>query len=228
MNPENPVIQEYGKDNVQNPVIQEGIDISHYQGNIEWSKLTPDASGKQFIIAKATEGATYQDPEFLSYWPNMASNGFQLGAYHVVRVGTGSTPAGQMENLATQLRRADNDWVRNKPIISVNAIEASSKDNYELLGCFVKECVNCLKDDYGVTPYIYTSQDFWDEHVKSTPEIVRECPLWVAMWRVEEPSPKKLPNGWDKWTTWHYSDQGTVPGISGNVDLDKMKIDSKM
>lgn len=208
-----------------NLVIQEGIDISHHQGPINWGQLTPDSSGKQSVFAKATEGATWQDPEFLSYWPNMASNGFQLGAYHIVRVGTGSTAIEQMENLATQLRRADNDWMKRKPIISLNVIKVGSKDRYELLGSFMEECVSCLKDDHGVTPYVYTNQSFWNTHVKNPSEIVKSCPLWIARWRAEEPSPEELPNGWDKWTMWSYSDKGSVPGIPGNVGLDKIKVD---
>lgn len=211
-----------------NLVIQEGIDISHHQGDINWDQLTLDSSSKKFIIAKSTEGATWQDPKFLTYWPNMASNGFQLGAYHIVRVGTGSTATEQMENLTTQLRRADNEWIQKKPIISLNAIRVGSKDTYELLGSFMEECVTCLKDDHGVTPYVYTNRDFWNTYVEKTPEIVKDCTLWIARWKVEEPSLEALPNGWDKWTMWHYSDKGTVPGISGNVDLDKMKIASKM
>ena len=45
-----------------------GIDISHHQGNIDWSEVsTWDGNPIQFIYMKATEGATYQDPKYKTY-----------------------------------------------------------------------------------------------------------------------------------------------------------------
>lgn len=89
---------------------KEGADISHHQGDIKWGELTPENSGKTFIIAKATEGKTWQDPRFLDNFRNICANGFQAGAYHRLRFGTGSTPEEQADNLFNQLRLADNEW----------------------------------------------------------------------------------------------------------------------
>lgn len=112
-----------------------------------------------------------------------------------------------------------------KPIISLNTIFVpTDRDDYTVVSEYVEKCVIHIKDNYNVTPYIYTRQNFWNDHVKETPEIVKECPLWIARWRDQEPSPAELSNGWNEWTIWHHSNQGSVPGITGNVDLDKMKV----
>jgi GH25 family lysozyme M1 (1,4-beta-N-acetylmuramidase) len=42
--------------------ILQGVDISHYDGTIDWTKVK--ASGRAFAFAKATEGTTYTDPTF--------------------------------------------------------------------------------------------------------------------------------------------------------------------
>lgn len=43
------------------------------------------------------------------------------------------------------------------------------------------------------------------------------CGLWVANWGVSSPS---LPRAWTSYAFWQYADNGTVPGVVGNCDLD--------
>lgn len=46
--------------------------------------------------------------------------------------------------------------------------------------------------------------------------------LWIAHWTTAS-QPKLLAGGWGGtcWTSWQHSSTGTVPGISGAVDLDR-------
>ncbi|TDG94777.1 glycoside hydrolase family 25 protein [Cardinium endosymbiont of Culicoides punctatus] len=203
----------------------EGIDVSHHQGNIDWTSLTPCNSNKWFMIAKASEGGTYQDPKFVENFKNMYAHGFRPGAYHRVRFGTGSTTEEQANNLINQLNLADKQWASKNPIISLNLIfSKDDKDDYSLMAPVVEEFVIYLQHKHNITPYISTTQSFWNDNVKNTPEAVKKCPLWIARFRDQEPSPAELPNGWDKWTMWSYSDKGSVPGITGGVALNKMKV----
>src|SRR5580765_6643007 len=57
-----------------------GIDVSHYQGTVDWAKVA--ASGRKFGIAKATEGTGYVDASFAANWAAMANAGVIRGAYH--------------------------------------------------------------------------------------------------------------------------------------------------
>ena len=201
----------------------EGIDISHHQGTIDWGQLTPDSSHKQFIIAKATEGATYQDPMFIEYAKHAWAAGFrQVGTYHFLRFGS-SLPKDQMKNFISQieaLKAALPDL--REPIIALDIEEHKGAD-YTLVQSVTEESVRCLKA-INITPFIYTRTSFWDAHVSETPAIVKACPLWIARWRTTPPEPKELPKGWDSWKIWQYTDQGKVPGISGSVDLNRMKM----
>ena len=197
----------------------EGIDISHHQGKIDWGACTPAKSGKQFIIAKATEGKTYEDPMFVQNVTSARAAGFQIGAYHFLRFGT-SSPSDQMANFVSKIRETGL-LADKEPIIALDIEEHKGAD-YTLVGSMTEECVRYLKDSK-ITPYIYTRTSFWDKHVAVTPDIVKECPLWIARWRKKSPLLHELPRGWDSWTIWQYSDKGSVPGITGEVDLNRMK-----
>ena len=60
-----------------------GIDISHHQKEIDWSKVrTYEGHPIQFVYMKATEGTTIQDPKYAYNLEEARKNGFPVGAYH--------------------------------------------------------------------------------------------------------------------------------------------------
>lgn len=61
------------------------IDVSHYQGNIDWKMLTQTRQGKfpiHFVFMKASEGGDYGDKAFSSNFDSAKTHGFIRGAYH--------------------------------------------------------------------------------------------------------------------------------------------------
>ncbi|NJK52148.1 MAG: hypothetical protein HC936_03745 [Leptolyngbyaceae cyanobacterium SU_3_3] len=61
-------------------MVLEGIDVSVYQGNIDWATVA--SQGIYYGFAKATEGASTTDPAFAKNWAGMKSVGLVRGAYH--------------------------------------------------------------------------------------------------------------------------------------------------
>ena len=61
-------------------VTTKGIDVSHFQGNVDWAKVK--ATGAAFAFAKATEGTATIDKMFATNWPAMKNAGLLRGAYH--------------------------------------------------------------------------------------------------------------------------------------------------
>ncbi len=61
----------------------DGIDVSHWQGSIDWSKVK--AAGMQFAFMKATESTTYTDTALTANWAGAGSVGLYRGAYHFAR-----------------------------------------------------------------------------------------------------------------------------------------------
>lgn len=112
---------------------------------------------------------------------------------------------------------------RKQSIIALDIEENQGIVDYNLVRGVVEESVRYLKN-INITPYIYTRTSFWDKYVAETPDIVKECPLWIARWGEAPPQPYELPKGWHDWAIWQYADKGSVPGITGPVDLNRIKI----
>ena len=200
--------------------VQEGIDVSHHQGSISWETIKNN-SDKAFAFIKATEGKTGQDRQFITNWKNADDQGLPRGAYHFVRFGT-SSPKEQMDNFFAQLRKAGGytagDWLA----LDVEEGPGTPDGAYKLVSEVVEECVDIIHQEIGKYPYIYNRTSFWDKYVQKTPEIVKECPLWIARWRATPPSSAELPKGWTDFKVWQYSCHGRVEGIAGEVDLNKV------
>jgi hypothetical protein len=73
----------------------------------------------------------------------------------------------------------------------------------------------------GYEPMIYTSPFFWQSALANTALIgERGARLWQAEWQVPVPSPPADNWAGRGWTAWQWSDCGSVPGITGCVDMD--------
>ena len=66
-----------------------GVDVSHYQGTINWSSVK--SAGITFAFAKATEGTTYTDPNVNANIAGMKAHGIIPGAYHFGHPGSDAT-----------------------------------------------------------------------------------------------------------------------------------------
>jgi lysozyme len=194
--------------------IQCGIDISRYQPKIEWSALT--ASGIQFCFIKATEGARDVDASFRQHWEGAAKAGLVRGAYHFFRPQIPvSTQADSFARTVGQLLPGDlppaldlegtAGWVDIPP-----ANRASLALN--MLGA--------LETRLHATPIVYASPWFATEMLKCHAALAR-FPIWIAQY-TEEHTPS-IPKPWSSWTFWQHSQSGSLPGISGPVDLDRFQ-----
>lgn len=59
-----------------------GIDVSHYQGNIDWKMLTHTRQGKfpiHFVFMKASEGGDYGDKAFITNFDSAKHMGLSVG-----------------------------------------------------------------------------------------------------------------------------------------------------
>ena len=81
-----------------------GVDVSHHNGEIEWSELAK--VGVKFAYVKATEGASHSDKQMMNYLSGLRSTQIFTGAYHFLR--STSTAADQASNFVAALDRAGN------------------------------------------------------------------------------------------------------------------------
>src|SRR5579871_5288706 len=61
----------------------EGIDVSYYDGNVSWSSVR--ASGRQFAIARVSDGTGFMDPKFAANWSGIKAAGMVRGVYQFFR-----------------------------------------------------------------------------------------------------------------------------------------------
>jgi len=183
-----------------------GIDISHYQEDVDWDRLRNAELGGvpiRFIFIKATEGVNLIDENFNYNFYHARGNGFLRGAYHFFS--PGSDPVKQAKHYC-RIVQLDPDDIA--PILDVETrgdlTEAQLRNN-------VIRWMDYVEQHYGATPILYTSYTFRRDYL-NTPEFDR-YPFWIAHYYVEHLRYK------GPWTFWQHSDRGHVDGIKGEVDV---------
>lgn len=192
-----------------------GIDVSHWQGTIDWNAVS--GAGVRFVFAKATEGQTFDDPNYSSYKVNAEAERISFTAYHFARPDSGTNDA---------VLEADHFFdVAN--LVSGNLIPALDLEDSGGLSTtaltnWVFDWLAEVEVQLGVKPMIYTSPSFWEGEMGDTQAFADAgySLLWIANWDV--PRPKVPGNNWGGfgWTFWQRTDCMSIPGINGCVDGD--------
>ncbi len=199
------------------PGTTEGIDISHWQGTINWTKVA--AAGKRFAYMKASEDTWYVDPTYATNRAQANANGLLVGAYHFSQpnatIGSATAQADHFLDTATP---ASGD------LLPVLDLERTGGLGQNKLIAWVQEYMARIYERTGVQGVIYCSPNFWRTNMGDTTWFSDNGydVLWVAHWTTA--TTPIVPGGaWggDGWTFWQYTSDGSVPGISGRVDLNR-------
>ncbi|MEU5363471.1 GH25 family lysozyme [Streptomyces sp. NPDC005925] len=204
-----------GVDLMANPM---GVDVSHYQGSINWSAARN--AGIEFAWIKATEGTSYKDPTFNTNYLNAYNAGVIRGAYHFARPDA-SSGAAQANWFASN----GGAWSRdNLTLPGVLDIEGTCYGKSQAsMQSWILDFYNTYKARTGRDMVIYTSPSWWNSCTGGWSGMSAKSPLWVAHW-TSAASPS-IPSGFPYWTIWQYTSTGSVSGISGNVDRDRFNGD---
>uniref|UniRef100_A0A7S1AKY3 Lysozyme n=1 Tax=Noctiluca scintillans TaxID=2966 RepID=A0A7S1AKY3_NOCSC len=188
-----------------------GIDVSHYQGTINWNSVK--SSGVSFAMAKATEGTSYTDPMFNTNWNGMHSAGLVRGAYHFAR--PGSDAVTQADHFVNTVNNAGGITSGNTLQLVLDLETTDGLGSAAVLS-WVEAFMARVKSLTGRPGIIYTGYYFWNDDVRGSSCL--DAPLWIAAYS----SSPSIPSPWGGvgWAFWQYSDSGSVSGISGAVDLD--------
>ncbi|WP_031519937.1 GH25 family lysozyme [Streptomyces sp. NRRL F-5123] len=191
-----------------------GIDVSHYQGSINWSSVK--SAGIQFAYIKATESTDYKDPNFNANYLNAYNAKVIRGAYHFARPDL-STGAAQATYFASHggAWSADNLTLPGMLDLEGGCYGKSAAS----MQSWILDFYNTYKSKTTRDVVIYTSPSWWNSCTGGWGGMSAKSPLWVAHWTTAA-SPT-IPSGFPFWTFWQYSDSGSVSGISGAVDRDR-------
>lgn len=194
----------------------EGVDVSRFQGTVDWTKVA--ASGRRFAMVRASAGSLTTDPAYPANRAGATAAGLKVSAYHYANPDSAVNDALNEANfflgLATPMH---GDLV---PALDVEVTNGLSVADMQ---AWVRTWLERVSAQLGVKPMIYTSPNFWTTAMGDTRWFADNgyTVLWVAHWGVKAPSVPASNWGGRSWTFWQYTNCGSVPGISGCVDLDR-------
>ena len=186
----------------------QGIDVSHYQGDIDWQQLRTAIVNKcpiRFVLIKATEGASVTDENFSENFYQAREHGFIRGAYHFWSNKT--SPRSQAQFFISNVPLESGDL---PPILDV---EHKPKDRtVEEFQRDILTWLHVVEDHYNCKPILYTYYKFKEQYLNDSR--FEDYPYWIAHYYVD----KMEYTG--PWKFWQHTDAGHLPGIEGDVDLD--------
>jgi GH25 family lysozyme M1 (1,4-beta-N-acetylmuramidase) len=196
---------------------QPGIDVSHWQGSVDWRAVA--AAGYRFAFVKATEGRSREDPTFARNRRQATAAGLAVGAYHFARP---DASAGDAVAEANEFLRVARPAAGE--LVPVLDLEVAGPLGPGSLQAWVRTWLDRVRSATGVRPAIYAGPTFWRVHMADTTDFA-SYPLMLA----DQAAPPSVPaHGWSGlgWTVWQWSVCGRVPGVSSHcVDLDALRSD---
>jgi lysozyme len=186
-----------------------GVDVSHFQGDIDWGVLS--GQDIDFAFIKATEGSGGIDECFFKNWEDVQKTDLAAGAYHFFSFD--SNAAAQAANYMATVNVLDGGLPPAIDFEFYGDKEAYPPDAAQTRRS-LQELLDILENHYGKKPIIYATMKTYNIYLKGEFDAY---PLWI---RNVYYTPQ-----WDlkgKWTFWQYSDRGVLPGYSGDekyIDL---------
>ncbi|GAB2944461.1 hypothetical protein GCM10027048_06580 [Hymenobacter coalescens] len=178
-----------------------GIDVSSYQGTIDWPEVAQHRV--RFAFIKATEGVTLRDRRFARNWREAKKAGICRGAYHFFQPNYDGAAQADLF-----VRTADIGPGDLPPVLDV---EAPEFHDVAVMRRGIATWLRLVERHYGVRPIVYSNYSFYRRYLAGHFD---NYPLWLAHYEVERPALAR-----DKWIIWQHSDEAYVPGIRGTVDF---------
>lgn len=183
-----------------------GIDVSQWQGNIDWSQARTAVS---FMIARAgfrgTSGRMAKDPTFLKNISGAKANGVTTGAYFYSIAKTEAQAVEEASLAIEQVRAAGGVSL---PIFidmeDSRQLDLTNEERTAIVNAFC----NTIRAA-GYTPGLYASKSWLTSRINTGS---LNCMIWCAQWN------SRCTYG-GNYGIWQYSNKGTIPGISGAVDM---------
>ena len=182
-----------------------GIDVSEYQGDIEWGAVeTLDNDYKiSFVFIRATVGDDRLDKRFKENWLKAKENQLIRGAYHYYRPNENSLEQAELFIKTVTLQKGD-----LPPVLDIEKLPENQ--SIERLKIGLRRWLIAVEEHYKVKPIIYTGESYYDDFLK---EEFSDYLFWIANYNFYR---EKLE---EDWLFWQFTEKATVSGINGNVDV---------
>ncbi len=198
-----------------------GIDVSSYQGVIDWKKVAD--AGVQFAILKVIRKDLNPDQQFENNWAGADKAGVPIqGVYNY--------------SYATTTKKAQKDAQKvldvlagRKTMVWMDVEDSVLQGRGQKLANIINAYGTVIKDA-DCTFGVYTGLSFYNSYIRPYADRIT-APFWIARYPSSavmsirtDPADNKRPKILHDLYGWQYSSRGSVPGIRGNVDLDKLYV----
>ncbi|WP_150495104.1 glycoside hydrolase family 25 protein [Roseibium aquae] len=186
-----------------------GIDVSHWQGEIDWHAVK--RAGTEFAWIKSTEGGDHADRRFLDNWTGAREAGVPRGAYHFYYF---CRPVEEQVDWVKQIVPVDPTALPLVLDMEWNGHSRSCQirpPRDEILRDMIY-FLDEMERHYGKRPVIYATVDFHRDRLVGA---FKDEQFWI---RSVAAFPNRIYEGRDDWFFWQYTAEGRVDGVKGNVD----------
>lgn len=187
-----------------------GVDVSAYQGEIDWPVLADQ--DLDFAFVKATEGSSHVDARFAANWAGAQDADLVVGAYHFL-----SFESPGADQAANVVENVPADPGTLPPVVDVEYYGQFMTDppTVDELRGILDPLLAALEEHYGAPPIIYTTQEVRGSYLGDDYD---RYPLWIRSVASSPELPKQ------KWEFWQYSDRDVLPGYDGEEDHIDMNV----
>lgn len=186
-----------------------GIDVSKWQGAIDWSAVKK--AGIQFAMIRSTYGSTSVDPKFEINYSNAKANQIAVGVYHYSYATTVAKAVTEVQSLISNLEGKQLEY----PVCLDLEDSSQSGLDKKTLTDIALTYITYL-EDAGYYPMIYCNKTWFTSKLDDTR--LSDTDHWLAQWGSSYTYTGQV-------SIWQYSSTGKVSGISGNVDMDYSFVD---
>lgn len=190
-----------------------GIDVSYYQGKIDWLKvkqMKEDEVKISFAFIKATEGLLLVDPYFKRNWREAPKAGLMCGAYHFFRPKKDGKAQAKFFLQVVNIEKGD-----LPPVVDIESLDGVSPAKMRLE---LSDFINYVEMKTKVKPIIYTGLKFYKDYLAGEFE---DYHLWIANYHQAQLRMDK-----SLWKFWQHSDRAKINGIGHVVDFNAFNGDS--
>jgi len=191
-----------------------GIDVSEYQGDIDWDKVSTieNEFPIEFVLMRASAGNDRADLQFKKNWKAVKKKKLIRGAYHYYRPNENSLAQAALFIKTVQLKKGD-----LPPVLDIEKLPKNQSIDSLKVG--LRRWLIKVEAHYGVRPIIYSGEKYYTAFLK---EEFGNYLFWIANYNVfvEELKPE--------WRFWQFTEKANVSGITGNVDVNVYNGDATM
>lgn len=180
----------------------QGVDVSHYQGEIDWQVF--EEQGIDFAFIKATEGSGHVDTKFDENWEEADATKIKTGAYHFFSFDSSAETQAQL-----YIDTVGDLSGRLIPVVDIEFYGdkfSNPPEKEEIVG-ELKTMLNILEAEYGVKPMVYTTYTFYYKYLNGE---IDDYPLWIRNVYFSPNVDMRY-----QWTFWQYTDTAIINGYSG-------------